>query len=117
QVMLKKLGIKTSVARVSEVASDEHLLGLSGSDLESVLVRAVLEAEAADAHEVAAEHLKKAFEDFLPSSNSREREMQILCAVLESTSRELLPERYRKMDRGDIQARISEIKRELRLSS
>ncbi len=40
--------------------------------------------------------------------------MQILCAVLESTSRELLPARYRDMDRGDIQARIGEIKRELR---
>ena len=41
--------------------------------------------------------------------------MQILCAVLASTSRELLPERYRDMDRGDIQARVAEIKRELRL--
>ena len=116
RVMLKKLGIKTSVTKVSEVAADEFLLGLSGSDLESVLVRAVLEAEAAEASEVTAEHLKKAFEDFLPSSNTRERQMQILCAVLECTSRELLPERYRNLDRGDIQAMISEIKKDLRLS-
>jgi SpoVK/Ycf46/Vps4 family AAA+-type ATPase len=115
-VMLKKLGIKTPVTKLSEVASDEQLLGLSGSDLESVLVRAVLEAEAAESPEVKAEHLKKAFEDFIPPSNSREREMQILCAVLESTSRELLPERYRDMDRGEIQAQISEIKRDLRLA-
>lgn len=115
-VMLKKLGIKTSVTKLSEVAEDKQLLGLSGSDLEAVLVRAVLEAEAAETHEVAPEHLKKAFEDFIPPSNSREREMQILCAVLESTSRELLPERYREMDRGDIQAAIAEIKRDLRLS-
>ena len=42
--------------------------------------------------------------------------MQILCAVLESTSRELLPQKYRDMDRGDIQGRIQEIKTELRLS-
>lgn len=116
RVMLKKLGIKTPVTQVSEVASKEHLLGLSGSDLESVLVRAVQEAEAAEATEVSAEHLRKAFADFLPSSNYREREMQILCAVLESTSRELLPERYRNMDRGDIQAMIAEIKKDLRLS-
>jgi AAA+ superfamily predicted ATPase len=116
RVMLKKLGIKTQVTKLSEVAAKEFLLGLSGSDLESVLVRAVQEAEAAEAPEVSAEHLKKAFEDFLPSSNYREREMQILCAVLESTSRELLPERYRNMDRGDIQAMIAEIKKDLRLS-
>ena len=116
QVMVKKLALKTQVARLSEVAQEDHLMGLSGSDLEAVLVRAVLEAEAAESPEVTAEHLKKAFEDFIPTSNSREREMQILCAVLECTSRELLPERFRDMDRGEIQGRISEIKRELRLA-
>ena len=114
-VMLKKLGIKTPVAKLSEVAKEEQLLGLSGSDLEAVLVRATLEAEAAGAAEVAREHLEKALTDFIPPANSREREMQILCAVLESTSRELLPERYRTLDRGEIQARVEEIKRELRL--
>lgn len=115
QVMKKKLGIRTSVERLEDVTDEEHLLGLSGSDLEAVLVRAVLEAEAAESAEVQLEHLKKAFEDFIPPANSREREMQILCAVLESTSRELLPERFRDLDRGGIQARVAEIKRELRL--
>ena len=42
--------------------------------------------------------------------------MQILCAVLESTSRELLPQKYRDMDRGEIQSRIQAIKFELRLA-
>ena len=115
-VMLKKLGIKTTAAKLSEVASESEFLGLSGSDLEAVLVRATLEAEAAGSAEVAPEHLKKALGDFIPPANSREREMQILCAVLESTSRELLPERFRTLDRGDIQARVQEIKRELRLA-
>lgn len=115
RVMLKKLGIKTSIREVSSVASEKSLLGLSGSDLESVLVRSTLEAEAAGAAEVAREHMEKAFADFIPPANSREREMQILCAVLESTSRELLPARFREMDRGDIQARVSEIKAELRI--
>jgi len=115
-VMLKKLGIKTPVVKLSEVATEDQFLGLSGSDLEAVLVRATLEAEAAGAAEVAPEHLKKALGDFIAPANSREREMQILCAVLESTSRELLPERFRTLDRGDIQARIQEIKRELRLA-
>ena len=115
-VMLKKLGIKTPVKTLSEVATEDQFLGLSGSDLEAVLVRATLEAEAAGAAEVAPEHLKKALGDFIPPANSREREMQILCAVLESTSRELLPERFRTLDRGEVQARIQEIKRELRLA-
>jgi len=115
RVMLKKLGIKTSVADVSSVAEEKTLLGLSGSDLEAVLVRATLEAEAADSGEVTREHLKRAFADFIPPSNSREREMQVLCAVLESTSRELLPPRFRDMDRGEVEARINAIKLDLRV--
>ena len=116
RVMLKKLGVKTSVTDVSAVANEKALMGLSGSDLEAVLVRATLEAESEGVSEVSAAHLAKVFADFIPPTNSREREMQILCAVLESTSRELLPERYREMDRGEIQSRIQAIKVELRLA-
>jgi len=115
RVMVKKLGLKTQVAAISEVATEDQYLGLSGSDLEAVLVRATLEAEAAESSELKAEHLQKAFSDFIPPVNGREREMQILCAVLESTSRELLPERFRTLDRGAVQSRVNEIKRELRL--
>jgi SpoVK/Ycf46/Vps4 family AAA+-type ATPase len=115
RVMVKKLGLKTAVTSIADVATEDQYLGLSGSDLEAVLVRATLEAEAAESSEVKPEHLQKAFSDFIPPANSREREMQILCAVLESTSRELLPERFRTLDRGAVQARVNEIKRELRL--
>jgi SpoVK/Ycf46/Vps4 family AAA+-type ATPase len=115
RVMLKKLGLRTAVADVSSVAEEKALLQLSGSDLEAVLVRAALEAEAAGSDEVTADHLRTAFSDFIPPANSLEREMQILCAVLESTSRELLPARFRDADRGLIQARIEEIKLALRI--
>ena len=114
QVMKKKLGLKTQVEKVSEVAAEDRLLGLSGSDLEAILVRSILEAESSEANEVTAEHLKRAFDDFLPTTNSLEREMQILYAVLECTSRELLPPKYREMDRAEIQARAGEIQRQLR---
>jgi SpoVK/Ycf46/Vps4 family AAA+-type ATPase len=116
KVMRKKLGLKTAVENISEVADPAMLLTLSGSDLEAVLVRAALESEAAEAPEITAEHLKKAFADFIPPANTIEREMQILCAVLECTSRELLPAKYRDLDRGAVQARVNEIKRTLRLA-
>jgi len=115
QVMIKKLGLRTPVARVSEVAGEAQLLGLSGSDLEAVLVRAALEAAAADAAEVSADHLRQAFADFIPPVNSLERELQMLYAVLESTSRELLPAAYRNLDRGTVQARVHEIRMDLRM--
>ncbi len=115
RVMRKKLGLRTAVESVSDIADEAALLAMSGSDLEAVLVRAALEAEAAEAKEVGAEHLRQAFADFIPPANTIEREMQILCAVLECTSRELLPEKYRDLDRGAVQARVNEIKRTLRL--
>ena len=114
--MVKKLGLKTAVTSITAVASEDQYLGLSGSDLEAVLVRAILEAEAAESSEVKPEHLaRRLFTDFIPPVNNHEREMQILVAVLECTSRELLPERYRTLDRAEVQARVNEIKRELRL--
>jgi hypothetical protein len=116
QVMLKKLGIRTPVTRLSEVTAPDQLLGLSGSDLEAVLVRAALEAAASDCAEVSGEHLRQALADFIPAANSLEREMQVLCAVLESTSRALLPAAYRDLDRAAIQARLHDIRRELRLT-
>ncbi|MEO8277294.1 MAG: AAA family ATPase [Thermoanaerobaculia bacterium] len=114
QVMKKKLALNCTVASLAEVADEEVLKGFSGSDLEAVLVRSILEAEAADSSEVTVEHLRRAFSDFIPTTSNRERELQILAAILECTSRELLPERFRDLDRATIQSRLSEIKLELR---
>ena len=77
-------------------------------------MRAVLEAESADSSQVTAEHLARALGDFIPPANSLERELQILVAVLESTSKELLPPRYRDLERAAIQARVNELKMILR---
>ncbi len=114
QVMKKKLALKCSVASLVEVTTETALKGFSGSDLEAVLVRSILEAEAAESGEVTVEHLRRAFVDFIPTTSSLERELQILAAILECTSRELLPERFRDIERAAVQARLSEIKSELR---
>ena len=114
QVMKRKLKLATKVESLADVAEETAIKGYSGSDLEAVLVRSILEAEAADSSEVTAEHLSRAFADFIPTTNNLERELQILAAILECTSRELLPERYRDIDRAAIQMRLSEIKLELK---
>ncbi len=114
RVLKRKLKLATAVDSIAGLVADDMLLGLSGSDLEAILVRSILEAEAAERSEVGAGDLKRAFEDFLPATSARERELQILCGVLECTSRELLPPKYRELDRGALAGRIAEIKRELR---
>ena len=46
--------------------------------------------------------LQQAFADFIPATSALERELQILAAVQECTSREVLPEAYRSMDRDEV---------------
>jgi SpoVK/Ycf46/Vps4 family AAA+-type ATPase len=48
--------------------------------------------------------------DFLPSDIARQREYQELLAVLECTSRELLPSRYAELPREIVQQRVAEIR-------
>jgi hypothetical protein len=48
--------------------------------------------------------------DFIPSDVARQREYQELIAVLECTSRDLLPERYASLPRESIQQRVQEIR-------
>ena len=96
---------------ITEVMDDPS--GLSGADIEAILARAIL---ASDAHAdggnttVQAETLRHAFSDFIPATSPLERELQILVAVQECTSREVLPESYRSMEREVVLARINELR-------
>ncbi|MGH7320458.1 MAG: hypothetical protein ACRELA_12640 [Candidatus Rokuibacteriota bacterium] len=68
-------------------------------------MKSVLELDAA----VDLDDLKAALEDFIPPSYPTEIELQNLAAVLECTSRSLLPERYRDMDRAEVIRRANEL--------
>jgi hypothetical protein len=58
---------------------------------------------------LAAEDLVAALEDFIPPSYPTEIELQTLTAVLECTSKSLLPEEYRSMDRGELIRRTNQL--------
>ena len=110
RIMLKKGGITTPVRAITEVIDDPS--GLSGADIEAILARAILASDAGgDGHAaVSAETLRHAFTDFIPATSPLERELQILVAVQECTSREVLPESYRAMEREAVLARINELR-------
>lgn len=96
---------------IKEVVDDPT--GLSGADIEAILARAALTSDAGAAggeDSVSAEILRRTFEDFIPASSPLERELQILVAVQECTSREVLPAAYRNMERAALQARINELR-------
>ena len=87
--------------------------GLSGADIEAILARAILASDADQQGAntaVSADTLRHAFADFIPATSPLERELQILVAVQECTSREVLPESYRAMERETVLARINELR-------
>jgi hypothetical protein len=68
-------------------------------------MRSALENEVA----VDVDDLEAALEDFVPPSYPTEIELQNLVAVLECTSRSLLPEKYKKMERAEVIRRVNEL--------
>ena len=53
--------------------------------------------------------LTAAVEDFIPPSYPTGIELQTLVAVLECTSKSLLPDRYRDLDRGEAIRRATQL--------
>jgi AAA+ superfamily predicted ATPase len=82
---------------------------LSGADIEAVLVRSRLRAALAKRAAVTELDLKGALEDFIPPSYPTEIDLQNIVAVLECTSKSLLPKKYRDADRGELTRKANEL--------
>ena len=82
----------------------------SGADLEAVLVRAKLLAAMDDRVFVKRDDMEEAMSDFVPAAYPHEVELQNLVAVLECTSREMIPKQFQKLPRSKIISDIQELK-------
>jgi AAA+ superfamily predicted ATPase len=97
-------------------------LGLSGADIESVVLAAKRKGleRAADTGQpvpdmILAEDLQAALGDFMPSAQGLEKEMQEIAAVLECTEKRFLPERWKEQvgkpgGRAHLQERLAAIR-------
>ncbi len=108
RAMIKKTGTQLTAAD-AESFFLEHSAGLSGADIEAVLIRARMRSVLKNDGAIDIDDLKAALEDFIPPSYPTEIEMQNLAAVLECTSRCLLPAKYREMDRAEVARRAKEL--------
>ncbi len=109
-VMLRRAKVDMAMDQVPEILLDGERT-FSGADMEAVLTRARFEAVASGSDAVTPDILDKVAHNFLPPTYPLEIELQTLVAIQECTSRALLPERYRELEREDITARIRELKR------
>lgn len=109
EAMSKKTGLKMTEEYTPKLIENGDKT-FSGADMEAALTRAKFRAAAEGKKQVTPEILDLALNDFLPPTYPEEIELQTLSAVIECTSKELLPERYRDMDRDDILSTIEELK-------
>ncbi|HVC97421.1 MAG TPA: AAA family ATPase [Pirellulales bacterium] len=92
QVMARKNKVKLAADAVVEVPADRHL---SGADIESVVLAAKRAALTAGRGELSRADLRQALEEFIPSAQGLEKELQEIAAVLECSQLSFLPERWR----------------------
>ncbi len=88
-VMARKLGAELSAENVPPIPHKGHL---SGADIEGIIGRAWRASLLAGAPEISREVLAEVVNGFMPSTQSLEREMQEIAAIIECTDREFLPE-------------------------
>ena len=112
EVMMRRTNISLSPDDIPEKLLSGEVT-YSGADMEALLTRAKFKAAASEVPSdgVTREILQHVVVDFIPPNYGEEQELQALAAVLESTSREALPEKYRVMDRAAVQKRVAELKR------
>jgi AAA+ superfamily predicted ATPase len=108
RAMQKKIGMKL-FAEETERFFLEHSGNLSGADIEAVLIRSELRGRLLKKSAMDTEDLKAALEDFIPPYYPTEIDLQNLVAVLECTSRSLLPQKYRDIERSELIRRANEL--------
>lgn len=93
QVMARKNRVPLGADAVPDVSAER---GLSGADIESVVLAARRTALTAGREEVTRADLQAAWDSFIPSAQGLEKELQELVAVLECTDREFLTAEWRE---------------------
>jgi len=101
KVMFKRYKIPTSIADFATFANITK--GLSGADIESIVLKSFRFAGEREKKDVDEEALFESISDFIPSASQAEIDLMTLLAISESSSRRLLP--------GNIKEVVEDIKR------
>ena len=109
KVMMHRTDVDLPIEEVPETLLNGERT-FSGADMEALMTRAKFRAAANGGGPVTSEILKAVVDDFIPPTYPMEVELQTLAAVLECTSRDLLPEQYRNMNREKIVRRVEALK-------
>ncbi len=108
RAMQRKIGMKPFPEDIEKFFLN-RAGGLSGADIEAVLVRSHMRSSLQNKAVVDAQDLEAALEDFIPPYYPTEIDLQNMVAVLECTSKSLLPKQYRDLERAELIRRTNEL--------
>ena len=110
QIMLGKTGLSyVPLTDFDEEFFDDMSIK-SGADMESALTRAKFKAASLGLEKVTFDIIAQVFADFLPPTYPEEIELMNYAAILECTSKELLPPRFRDIPRAEVLAKVEALK-------
>lgn len=107
--LVRKLSLKIQKVNIGEMFR-RFKYEFSGADLESILIRAKFQAAMSGHVVVTKADLETTIQDFMPPAYPHEIELQNLVAVLECTSREMVPRRFRDIQRERLVTEIRQLK-------
>jgi SpoVK/Ycf46/Vps4 family AAA+-type ATPase len=107
--LVRKLSLKIQKVNIGEMFR-RFKYEFSGADLESILIRAKFQAAMGGHVVVTKSDLEQTIQDFMPPAYPHEIELQNLVAVLECTSREMVPRRFRDIQRERLVSEIRQLK-------
>jgi SpoVK/Ycf46/Vps4 family AAA+-type ATPase len=108
RAMQRKIGMKPFSGDIEKFFLD-RAHSLSGADIEAVLVRSHMRSSLQNKPAVDSQDLEAALDDFIPPYYPTEIDLQNMVAVLECTSRSLLPKQYRDLERAELIRRTNEL--------
>ena len=112
--LLKRYGLGDAVQFPRDrFTTSARLVGYSNADIEAVCLLALGSAGGDD--QVTLAQLEQAITDYVPTRDSAMLEYMEMLAVFEASRRSMLPARYRDMPQAQFDARLRELRRELRI--
>jgi len=110
QTLVRKNKIRMQSTISSAEIFRKYKHDFSGADIEAILIRAKFNAAMNNHVTVTKEDLETTIQDFIPPAYPHEIDLQNLVAILECTSREMVPKRFQNLDRGKLVSDIRELK-------
>lgn len=107
--LVKKLKLRVEKLSIADQFKKMHF-EFSGADIESILIRAKFGAAMKNRVTITKDDLEETIRDFIPPAYPHEIDLQNLVAVLECTSRQMVPKRFQNLDRTRLVNEIKQLK-------